>query len=180
MARFAVLLRGVNVGSAKRVPMAEFRALLEALGHGSVRTLLNSGNAVFDSGERSAARHAQRIHESLLERLKVDVPVVVKSAQDFSAITAGNVLAPIASDPSRLLVAFAQEAAALAALAPVAALAAAPEMMHIGPRAAYLWCPNGILQSQAGEALLGRVGRVVTTRNWGTVCKLEGLLRAGA
>ena len=180
MARFAVLLRGVNVGSAKRVPMAEFRALLQALGHGGVRTLLNSGNAVFDSSERSAARHAQRIGEVLLERLNIEVPVIVKSAQDFGAVAAGNVLAPTATDPSRLLVAFAQEAAAIAALAPVAALAVAPEAMHIGPQAAYLWCPNGILQSKVGKALLGRPGNAVTTRNWATVRKLEDLLRTGA
>ena len=45
MPTFVALLRGVNVGKAKRVPMAEFRALLLALGYTRVATLLNSGNA---------------------------------------------------------------------------------------------------------------------------------------
>lgn len=40
MSRFAVLLRGVNVGKANRVPMAEFRAMREALGHSDVKTPL--------------------------------------------------------------------------------------------------------------------------------------------
>ena len=43
------LLRGINVGKAKRVAMAELRALVEKLGYGDVRTLLNSGNVVFST-----------------------------------------------------------------------------------------------------------------------------------
>lgn len=48
---FVALLRGVNVGKAKRVPMAELRALLAGLGHTGVATLLNSGNAVFSAAK---------------------------------------------------------------------------------------------------------------------------------
>ena len=47
MPAFVALLRGVNVGKAKRVPMAELRDLLSSLGYTGVATLLNSGNAVF-------------------------------------------------------------------------------------------------------------------------------------
>ena len=47
MPAFLALLRGVNVGKAKRVPMAELRRVLEDLGCTNVATLLNSGNAVF-------------------------------------------------------------------------------------------------------------------------------------
>jgi len=43
MARFVALLRGINVGKAKRVAMADLRALLESLGYGDVRTLLTAG-----------------------------------------------------------------------------------------------------------------------------------------
>lgn len=38
------LIRGINVGKAKRVAMADLRALVEGLGYSNVRTLLNSGN----------------------------------------------------------------------------------------------------------------------------------------
>jgi len=43
------LLRGINVGKAKRIAMADLRALIEGLGYTDVRTLLNSGNVVFSS-----------------------------------------------------------------------------------------------------------------------------------
>ena len=44
---YVALLRGINVGRAKRVAMADLRALFEQLGFGDVRTLLNSGNVGF-------------------------------------------------------------------------------------------------------------------------------------
>ena len=56
MPTFIALLRGINVGKAKRVPMAELRALLAGLGYGDVQTLLNSGNAVFTHANASPAQ----------------------------------------------------------------------------------------------------------------------------
>lgn len=176
MPRYAALLRGVNVGKGNRVPMAELSALLESLGGTGVRTLLNSGNAVFSHPGRSAPALAARIRTTLAARLGVDVLVVVKSAADLAEIVAGNPLASVATDPSRLLVAFAADARSLAGLEAIRPLVRAPERFAIGRHAAYLWCPNGSLQSKAGEALLGRPGRAVTTRNWATTGKLATML----
>jgi uncharacterized protein (DUF1697 family) len=187
MPAFIALLRGVNVGGAKRVPMADWRALMAELGYTRVATLLNSGNAVFhatgSAGAGATKKHAQAIAEGLATRLKVEVPVIVKSAKEMEAIVAGNPLVPEAEgtagfDPSRLLVTFAPDAAVLAGLAPVAALVRPPERFVIGPHAAYLHCASGILESRAGEALLGKAGRAATTRNWATTLKLNALLGA--
>jgi uncharacterized protein (DUF1697 family) len=175
MPRFVVLLRGVNVGTAKRVPMAEFRALLSALGYSSVATLLNSGNAVFTAASGAPARHAADIASAIASKLKVEVPVVVKSAKELSAIIAGN---PIKAEPeeySRLLVAFAQDSKAIARLAAIEPLVVPPEEFSLGKNAAYLLCAKGILESNAGAALLGRAGKPATSRNWATTLKLQAL-----
>jgi uncharacterized protein (DUF1697 family) len=174
---FVALLRGVNVGRAKRLPMADFRKVLSGLGYGGVRTLLNSGNAVFESTGRSASTHATRIRAALLETLGLDVPVVVKSAGDLAAIEAENRLAAVATNPSRLLVAFTGDAKGHRDLAALAPLAKAPEKFLMGKHAMYLWVPDGILQSPAAEALLGKLGKSATTRNWATVTKISALVR---
>ncbi|MBC7938283.1 MAG: DUF1697 domain-containing protein [Chitinophagaceae bacterium] len=176
MPRFVALLRGVNVGAAKRVPMAELRALLATLGHTEVATLLNSGNAVFASSGRSQAGLAGRIRGAIAEMLGVDVPVIVKSAQEVAAIVAANPFVGQATDPSRLLVAFTPDRASLQGLNAVSAWVKPPEQLHVGDHAAYLWCPDGVLKSAAGEALLGKPGRQATTRNWATVLKISTLL----
>lgn len=180
MPRFVALLRGVNVGKSKRVPMAKLRELLTAQGYGDVQTLLNSGNAIFESANRSATANANRIREAIAESLHVDVPVIVKSSKEIAAIQLENKLATVATDPSRLLTAFTASAAGLKALALLAPLISPPERFLLGKHAVYLWCPNGILQSRAAEALLGKVGRAATTRNWATVTKISALLLNGA
>jgi uncharacterized protein (DUF1697 family) len=174
--RYVALLRGVNVGKGNRVPMAELRALLETLGFTDVRTLLNSGNALFAGAKAPPSSHAGRIRVALAGKLGVDVPVIVKSAADIAAIEEGNGLLSIVSNPSRLLVAFTAEPKTLADLAALAPLVRAPERLLIGKHAAYLWCPNGSLESKAGAALLGKLGRAATTRNWATVLKIGALV----
>ena len=153
--------------------MAEFRALLAGLGYTGVTTVLNSGNAVFRAPGNSANRLATDIAAALAAKLQLEVRVVVKSAAELSAIVAENSLAKAAPDPSRLLVAFTQESSALRGLSAIAELVGARERFVIGKRAAFFHCPTGLLQSRAGEALLGKMGQAATTRNWATTLKLQ-------
>lgn len=178
MPRFAVLLRGVNVGKGKRVPMAAFRSLLEGLGYTDVTTVLNSGNAVFGSSGRSSAKHASSIAGALSTALGVEVLTVVKSEAELAAVVAANPFAVPPTDHSKFLVVFAQDPAALQALAPLQALAQPPERFAVGKQAAYLHCADGLLDSKVGAALLGKAGKSVTTRNWATALKLVAVCAA--
>ena len=85
------LLRGINVGKAKRVAMAQLRALCESLGYGHVQTLLNSGNIVF-SAARADPRAAARIEKEIAARLGVESRVLVITAGELDAIMAENPL----------------------------------------------------------------------------------------
>ncbi|HNV60958.1 MAG TPA: DUF1697 domain-containing protein [Rhodoferax sp.] len=183
MPRFVAFFRGINVGKAKRIAMADLRALLasSSLGYQNVQTLLNSGNAVFDGpASTSAAQHALRIRAAVASELGVDALVIVKSAKDIAAVVAGNKLAAIATDPSHLLVALTHDAKSLAALASLAQTDWGAEQVHVGPHAAYVWCANGILESKAAVALLKVLASSGTTRNWATVEKLHHMLKAAS
>ncbi len=179
MPRYAVLLRGVNVGKGNRVPMAEFKALLEKLGYSDVQTLLNSGNAVFTGPAGSSAKHAEAVANALQARLAITTPVIVKSGKEFSAVIDANPIPPPEADHSRFLVAFARDSSSLKALEPLVAMAQAPERFVVTKQAAFLHCPGGLLESRVATALLGKPGRSVTTRNWATVLKLGALLDSG-
>jgi uncharacterized protein (DUF1697 family) len=175
MPAFVALLRGVNVGKARRLPMAELRALLAGLGYTGVGTLLNSGNAVFHARRGTPAKHSAEIAAAISTQLKMEVPVIVKSASELAAIVSENPIKARAEEHPRLLVAFGQDAKALASLTTIASLVVPPEQFSVGKNAAYFLCPAGILKSKAGEALLGKAGRSATTRNWATVLKLRAL-----
>lgn len=178
MPRFVVLLRGVNVGRGNRVPMAEFKRMLEKLGFTEVKTLLNSGNAVVSSAERSSAKHAHVIAATVQKNFGVATPVIVRSAPELASVIKHNPMAPAEGHHSRFLVAFGQDRFALQSLASLVPLTVEPERFIVTSEAAYLSCPAGVLESKVGAAILGNAGRAVTTRNWATVLKLEALLSA--
>jgi len=174
--RYVALFRGINVGKAKRISMADLRVLLSKLGYGDVQTLLNSGNAVFTADAAPAAQHANRIHDAVLKKTGVDAMVIVKSAKDMAGIIAGNELGPEADDHSRLLVALCNDARSLAAVKKLASQPWGDEKLHVGKHAAYLWCANGILESKAAVALLKGLEGNGTTRNWATLNKIHALM----
>ena len=176
MPTFVALLRGINVGKAKRLAMADLRSVLSGLGYTGVATLLNSGNAVFQSPGNTPTKHATDIGTALSTQLGFEVQVIVKSTRDLAAIVSENPIRARGDEHPRLLVAFVQDPRTLSSLAPVGSLVAPPEQFRLGRRAAYLLCGGGgMMQSKAAEALLGKIGRSATTRNWATVLKLQAL-----
>ena len=179
MPRYVALFRGINVGKAKRVAMADLRALLESLGYTGVKTILNSGNAVFTGGAGATDKEARRIRGAVARKLGVDACVIVKSDKDIAGIIAGNALEKVATNPSRLLVAMTADAKALAALKALATRDWGKERVHVGKHAAYVWCAEGILESQALESLLVALGTGGTTRNWATLSRVHVLMTTG-
>jgi uncharacterized protein (DUF1697 family) len=173
--RQIALLRGVNVGRAKRIAMADLRKVMGELGFSGVRTLLNSGNAVFDCPARDAALSATRIEEALVLKLGVGSRVTVLGADQLADVVADNPLLAQATDPSRLLVAVFNNPADRAKLEPLAHQSWTPEAFALGRWAAYLWCADGVLASRAAASMGKMLGDAVTTRNWSTIAKLHAL-----
>jgi uncharacterized protein (DUF1697 family) len=173
--RQVALLRGINVGRAKRVTMADLRALVEGLGYSDVRTLLNSGNVVFTAPGVAPGDAAARIEGALAERLGVSSRVTALTAAELAAAVTENPLLEVADNPSRLLVAFLAKPADRSRLKPLMEQDWSPEVLAVGTRVAYIWCPEGILASRLPEAVGRALGDGVTTRNWATVTKLEAL-----
>jgi len=174
--KYIALIRGINVGRAKRVAMADLRALVEALGCSDVRTLLNSGNIVFTAPSDSAENFAARIEEALSERLGVFAKVIVLTAAELATVVEDNPLGEVASDSSRLLVAFLGNPEDRTQLEPLLEQDWKSEVLALGVRVAYLWCPDGVLASRLVKAVGRVLGDTTTTRNWATVMKIRGLL----
>jgi uncharacterized protein (DUF1697 family) len=179
MPRYVALFRGINVGKAKRIAMADLRALLGKLGFTEVATLLNSGNAVFTGVTEPNNDLAGRIRLAVLKKTGVDALVIVKTAKEVAGIIAGNELGEVADDPSRLLIAVTHDSKALAALKPLESGKWGEERIHIGKYAAYVWCAKGILESQVLGTLLRGLQGTGTTRNWATLGKIHALLIQG-
>lgn len=175
--RYLALLRGVNVGSGHRLAMADLRALAEGCGFRGVVTVLASGNVVFTAPagmERAAI--APALEAALAKTHKMRVRVTVVSAAELAAIVDEAPLAKVANNSSRLLVGFARAPGALAKLEPLKGRDWSPAALAVTPRAAWLWCPNGVLADGLFAAAGNAMGADLTTRNWKTVLKLQELM----
>ena len=173
MSTCVALFRGINVGTAKRVAMADLRALFESLGFARVRTLLNSGNVLFDAKRPNPGRLVAAIDSAFEPRFGFTSKVTVISAQALEAIIAANPLLKVAKDPARHLVAFARDGAVLRKLKPLTRQAWRPDALAITEAAAYLWCSKGVLESPLSQAFGKAAGGEVTMRNWATVLKIQ-------
>ncbi len=169
------LLRGINVGCAKRVAMADLRTLLTNLRYGDVRTLLNSGNVVFTSPRANTKDAATRIEKAIAERLGVSARVIVVTAAQLNRVVAENPFARIANDPSRYLIGFLANPADRSKLESLCEQTWKPDALALGDGVAYIWCAGGILESQLLEAVGRALKGGLTTRNWATVMKLNAL-----
>jgi uncharacterized protein (DUF1697 family) len=170
------LLRGINVGKGKRVTMIALRSLVENLGYGEVRTLLNSGNVVFSAPKAAARDAASRIENALAAVVGFSARVTVLSAAELATVIEENPLLKIADNPSRLLVALLKDPADRLKLAPLSKQDWGKDALGVGTRAAYLWCAEGIIASKLNESVNRLLGDRVTSRNWATILKLRDMM----
>jgi uncharacterized protein (DUF1697 family) len=177
--RRVALLRGINVGRAKRVAMADLRALFERLGYADVRTLLNSGNVVFTSpANRSPTDDAAQIEKSIADRLKVTTRVIVLRKKELADAVGGNPLAAVADDPSRLLLMALRDSKCASRLKPLLHERWAPDALAVGKRVAYLWCSTGLIDSRLWPAVSRVLGEEGTARNLTTMTKILALMES--
>jgi len=180
--RYIALLRGVNVGRAKRIAMADLRKLIEDLGYSEVRSVLNSGNVVFSGPARPQAEVAAGIEDALVLKLGVAARTLVLDGEELAAIVGANPLLDQAGDHARLLTFILSTPLsspdARQALETLCGANWHPGAMALGERAAYVWCPDGILDSAAAAALGKLLGDATTSRNWATLLKLHALSSA--
>jgi uncharacterized protein (DUF1697 family) len=176
MTSYALLLRGVNVGTKNSLPMAELRSMLTKIGCTDVRTYVQSGNAVFAT--RLAARDLTAAIEGALERyMGRPIATTLRTQAELVAIVEANPFADVASKLAYLCVTFLSNPPTKPEIAPLHAQKFEPELFRVAGREIYTWHPNG----QARSPLAVTLGKLklrgaVTTRNWNTVLKLREML----
>ena len=172
MPRLILLLRGVNLGSTNRVPMAQLRSALEDAGFEDVATYVQSGNIVLSSGD-SAARVAGAVERLIDEEFGLKIPVVVRTRAELARVVERNPLAKVAENPKRYQVSFLEKKPSAALVRKLEEAAAPAERVVAHGREIYAWHPDGVARSKLWAALAGKgLGVTATARNWTTVTKL--------
>jgi uncharacterized protein (DUF1697 family) len=173
MPTYIALLRGINLGPRNKIAMADLRALLEELGHGSVRTHILSGNAIFTTSRRNTPRLQLEIERAIKRRFGFDIAVLVRTAAELAKVVEANPFPAAKRDPSRCFAIFLSEDPPKTKLDALDPEAYKPDEIRLGDRVIYAWLPNGVQGSKVLGLLTDkRLGVTTTNRNWNTTTKL--------
>ena len=172
--RWVLLLRGINVGRASRVGMADLRELVTDLGFSDVVTVLQSGNVILSGSSRPVPAE---VEAAITSRTGVSSRVVVLSLAEFEDIADANPLLEVSDDLSKMVVTFLDGDIVPDEVERPTEAELAPEILVATSRAIYSWYPDGILQSKLSPKFWKQFGPVVTSRNVRTVDRIRAASR---
>ena len=172
---WVALLRGINVGRAKRITMADLRTMLDSLGYTDVRTHGQSGNAVFVTGRRSPNSLEEDISTRIRGDFGMEVSVLIRPARELASVVDANPFVARGIAPSELHIAFLSAEPARAKVAGIDHDAVLPDEFAFGNRVIYERLPNGVMGMTLPDWERA-LGVRVTRRNWNTTTKLRDLV----
>jgi uncharacterized protein (DUF1697 family) len=174
---YVALLRGINVGGNKMIPMAALRAALAEIGFADVRTLLQSGNVVFRAAARAPGKLEALLEKEAGTRFGFSPDFHVRTADEWRGVVAANPFPNEATDdPSHLLVTFFKAPLDPAHVRKLQSAITGPERVRSEGRHLYMTFPDGIGRSKAPLLVDRILGARGTARNWNTVLKLAALV----
>jgi uncharacterized protein (DUF1697 family) len=182
MSKYISMLRGINVGGQKRLPMEIVKEIYQAEGFRSVKTYLQSGNVVFESGENDLSKLTSDIEKRIQQTCGYQVEVFIRFPVEFKRILQNN---PFLKDQrveqSKLHVTFLYQVPAASAWEKIITPAGSADVFAPGTQEIYLHCPNGYGRSKLSNSFFERkLGVVATTRNWNTVRAMYRLSLEGS
>jgi len=171
------LLRGINLAGHNAVAMSELRGLVADLGFAEVRTLLQSGNVVFNGGARKPAQLERLLEAEAARRLRLEIDFFVRTAAEWQSVIDRNPFETEATrDPAHLLVVFLKAAPTPAQVKALRGAIVGREVVKSDGRHAYIVFPDGIGRSRLTHTLIEKhLGTRGTGRNWNTIRKMAAL-----
>jgi uncharacterized protein (DUF1697 family) len=180
MPTFVALMRGINVGSTRKVPMADLRALCVKAGLKQPVTYIQSGNLIVDAqGDADGLRHV--LEKAVAKRFGFAVDIVVRAAAEWQRYVAAN---PFADDadavPKMLHLYLSRDRAKSSAAAALQEKAQNGERLVMAGGALWIdYGNNGAGKSKLTPLLIDKAcGSPTTGRNWNSVLKIRELIEA--
>jgi uncharacterized protein (DUF1697 family) len=100
-------LRGINVGGNALMSMEDLKKAFAALGFANIRTVLASGNVVFDTEEAERAVIVGKLEQKLKSRFGIEITVMLRTMEEIQALLAAKPFQKIKMTPqTRLHVSF--------------------------------------------------------------------------
>lgn len=176
MSTSILLLRGINVGGAGKLPMRELAGILESLGLENIRTYIQSGNVVFESSGQIPADLGEQIASAIEDQKGFRPHVLVLSGEAFERAADANPFEEAEEDPSRVHLFFLASEPENPDVDALTEAKSPTERFHLTDEVFYLYAPDGIGRSKLASKAEKILGVPATARNWRTVNKLLDMM----
>ncbi len=173
MKNYIALLRGINVGGKTTLPMAGLVSALEAVGGQTVRTYIQSGNAVFQSAEMDPILLAGRLSTEINARFGIQPFVFILGLEKLIRAMENNPFRATQADPSYLHLGFLATVPSAPDLEKLERLKTPGEQYQLVEDVFYLYAPDGVGRSRLAAGVEKVLGVPMTDRNWRTVEKIR-------
>lgn len=172
------LLRGINVGGRNKIRMADLRELYADLGMMQVRSLLQSGNVIFETALTDLTSVKQELEAGIRSAFGLDIQVLLRSSEDFEYIMARHPFsAEQLNEPRKAALVFLSDAPESTAVDALRENNPGREFIHAAGRELYVFYTDGMARSKLdNKRIESRLGLSATARNWNTCLKLQRLL----
>ena len=175
--KYVAFLRGINVGK-KKVPMAELRTMCEGMGFSKVKTVLNTGNIIFETAEDNSVRLQHNIEEELEKTFGFHIDTIFRRHEELVSLVQKNPFKTISMTPeTRLYVTFLSEKVNPSSSFSHESLDENFTILSVTEDEVYsvLVLSEEKRTTDAMNILEKLFGKRITTRNWNTVVKLSAL-----
>ena len=172
---YAAFLRGINVGGNKKVPMSDLKKVLQSIGFSNVKTLLNSGNAIFEAEETGEEKMTKLLEQSLQKKFGFEVPVLIRTLEELNRLATKDPFKGIKITPeTRLYVSFLSEKPQSKLTLPYQSPDKTYKILSASPRevCSVLTLSPNTQSTDLMSILEKEFGKKITTRNWNTITKI--------
>lgn len=179
--RYIAILRGINVGTGRKVPMADLKKLCENMGLQNVQTYIQSGNVVFEwSRSESISELETRLQQAFAKAFGFDIPVLIRTSGEWAESLAQNpFLKEENVDIERLHLTCLKELPSPELLEKIKTFQYLPDRYEIIGKNVFVFCAAGYGTSKLVNSFFeSKLKTPATTRNWKTVMKLHEMINS--
>jgi len=172
---YIALFRGINVGGKNILPMKDLVGMLEKMGCETVKTYIQSGNAVFRAKENQTKKMTEEISSKILESHGFKPRVILLKVSELEEAIKNNPFSTL--DGKTLHFFFLESAPEKPDLEILSNLKTDSEEFKLHENIFYLYAPDGIGRSKLAAKVEHALRVPVTARNWNTVSKLMAMVK---
>jgi uncharacterized protein (DUF1697 family) len=172
---YVAFLRGINLGGHRQVRMDELKALFCSMGFQNVRTLLNSGNVLFETREKAKSPLVKKIEEELRKTFGYEVAVILWTIREIQDLVDSDPFKKVKITPeTRLYITFLSDKPKSSLKFPYESPQKDVKILCVqnGAVCTVVTATPKRGTTEAMSLLEKEFGKRVTTRNWNTVTKI--------